>query len=251
MKKRERKMEKSKSNSRVDETYRVIKRKMAPLEQKQKQASKLPQDDVRENSRPSDRAQHRGNRHGRSEAAREAVLQAADDLLVENGFAGVTIEAIAARAGVGKQTIYRWWSSKTDVLMDAFLEDAEQQLIPPDLGDLGTDLRSHLRNCADFLSKSDAGAVFRALVGEAQHDKQLASRLRSQYLREQRIRDRVPLQRAMERGDLSSKVDVEMAIDQLMAPIYYRILVTGEPVSPDYTDLLVHAFLTQRVRIKH
>jgi AcrR family transcriptional regulator len=178
------------------------------------------------------------------------VLQAADNLLVENGFAGVTIEGIAARAGVGKQTIYRWWSSKTDILLDAFLEDAAEQLIPPDLGDLGTDLRSHLRNCAEFLSKSDAGAVFRALVGEAQHDKQLASRLRSQYLREQGIRDRVPLQRAMERGEISPDVDVEMAIDQLMAPIHYRILVTGEPVTPDYTARLVHGVLTQLKWIK-
>jgi Bacterial regulatory proteins, tetR family len=107
---------------------------VTPLERKQSQASKLRQDGVHENSLPSNRAQHRGNRYGRSEAAREAVLEAADDLLVENGFAGVTIEGIAARAGVGKQTIYRWWSSKTDILMDAFLEDAAQQLIPPDFG---------------------------------------------------------------------------------------------------------------------
>jgi AcrR family transcriptional regulator len=73
---------------------------------------------------------HRGNRHGRSEAAREAILRAADDLLVEKGFAGVTVEGIARAAGVAKQTVYRWWSSKTDVLMDAFLEDAAEDLAP-------------------------------------------------------------------------------------------------------------------------
>src|ERR1700722_18100938 len=89
------------------------------------------------------RAEHRGNRYGRSEEARQAVLEAADGLLAEIGFAAVTIEGIAARAGVGKQTIYRWWSSKTDVLMDAFLEDAVQYLILQDSGDLGADLRSH------------------------------------------------------------------------------------------------------------
>lgn len=77
---------------------------------------------------------HRGNRHGRSEAAREAILHAADDLLVEKGFAGVTVEGIAKAAGVAKQTVYRWWSSKTDVLMDAFLEDAAAELEPPDTG---------------------------------------------------------------------------------------------------------------------
>src|ERR1700755_1174489 len=69
-------------------------------------------------------ALHRGNRHGRSEEARLGVLEAADDLLVEKGFAQLTIEGIAQRAGVAKQTIYRWWSSKTEILMDAFLTDA-------------------------------------------------------------------------------------------------------------------------------
>ena len=211
-------MAKSKHDSRLDDTSRIVKKRST---------------------------QHRGNRHGRSEAAREAVLQAADNLLVEKGFAGVTIEGIAARAGVGKQTIYRWWSSKTDILLDAFLEDAAEQLVPPDLGNLKADLRSHLRNCAEFLSKSDAGAVFRALVGEAQHDKQLATRLRAQYLSEQRVRDRVPLQRALERGEISADADVDMAIDQLMAPIHYRILITGEPVTARYTDLLVQGFLAQ------
>ncbi len=65
--------------------------------------------------------EHRGNRYVRCEAARQAVLEAADDLLAEFGFAAVTIEGIAARARVGKQTVYRWWLSKTDVLMEAFL----------------------------------------------------------------------------------------------------------------------------------
>src|SRR5579864_9238977 len=113
-----------------------------------------------------DQRGHHGNRYGRSEEARQAVLEAADGLLVERGFAGVTIEGIAARAGVAKQTIYRWWPSITDILMEAFVEDAAQELTPPDRGDLASDLRIHLRNCARFLTKSDAGAVFRALAGE-------------------------------------------------------------------------------------
>src|SRR5580698_2035927 len=84
--------------------------------------------------RSSRRGKHPGNRYGRSEEARQAVLEAADDLLAEIGFAAVTIEGIAARAGVGKQTIYRWWSSKTDVLMDNFSADARSELALPDLG---------------------------------------------------------------------------------------------------------------------
>lgn len=188
---------------------------------------------------------HHGNRYGRSEQARQAVLEAADDLLVERGFAGVTIEGIAARAGVAKQTIYRWWSSKTDVLMDAFIDDMAQHLTPTDQGDLGKDLRTHLIRLADFLSRSDAGAVFAALVGQAQHDPQLATRLRTDYLNQQRARDRLPLLRAIERGQLPPDTDLDLAIDQLIGPIYYRVLVTGQPVPGEFTDALVNQFLAR------
>jgi AcrR family transcriptional regulator len=176
------------------------------------------------------------------------VLEAADDLLVELGFARVTIEGIALRAGVAKQTIYRWWPSKTDILMEAFVEDAAQELTPPDRGDLGADLQIHLRNCARFLARSDAGAVFRALVGEAQHDPRVAARFRDDYLSQQRDRDRLPLQRAVERGELRRDTDLDFAVDQLLGPIYYRALVTGQPAPREFTDRLVQEFLAQTTR---
>ena len=186
---------------------------------------------------------HHGNRHGRSESARRAVLEAADDLLVEKGFAGVTMEGIAARAGVAKQTVYRWWSSRTDVLMDAFLQDAAEDLVPPDHGDLGRELRTHMRRLAWFLGESDAGAVFRALIGQAQHDRDFAAHFRSRFFADQRRRDRLPLERAVQRGELAPDVDVDAEADQLVGPVYYRVLVAGEPVRRDYCDRLVSEFL--------
>ncbi|MET8685536.1 TetR/AcrR family transcriptional regulator [Streptomyces sp. NPDC004732] len=192
---------------------------------------------------PEPAARHHGNRHGRSEQARQAVLEAADDLLVEKGFTGVTIEGIAARAGVAKQTVYRWWKTKTDVLLDAFLQDAAEALVPPDHGDLAPDLRAHLRQLALFLTRSDAGAVFKALIGHAQHDPAFAAALRSGYLDEQRRRDRLPLERAVERGQLAAGLDMAAEIDQLVGPVYHRVLVTAEPVDQAFTDRLVEAFL--------
>jgi AcrR family transcriptional regulator len=186
---------------------------------------------------------HAGNRHGRSEAAGPAVLAAADDLLVEKGFAGITMEGIAARAGVAKQTIYRWWSTKTDVLMDAFLQDLAEELTPPDLGDIAGDLRAYLRQLARFLSRSDAGAVFKALIAQAQHDPAFAADFRGRYLDEQRRRDRLPLDRAVRRGQLPTGLDVAAEADQLVGPLYYRILVTDDAVGDDFTDRLVDAFL--------
>jgi AcrR family transcriptional regulator len=189
--------------------------------------------------------EHHGNRYGRSEAAREAILEAADNVLVELGFARVTVDAIAAKAGVGKQTIYRWWKSKTDVLLDAFLEDAAQALKAPDTGDLEADLCAHLHQCAQFFARSDAGAVFRALIGEAQHDGALAKELRAKYLDEQRARDRLPLLRAVERGEVRADLDVDAIVEALIAPIHYRVLVSGQPVAREYTSNLVRRVLTQ------
>src|ERR1700749_2501363 len=97
------------------------------------------------------RAPHRGN-----EQARLAVLHAANDLLAERGFTGVTIEGIAARAGVAKQTIYRWWNSKADILFEALSIDAEEHFTPADHGDLGSDLRHHLRQIPVFLTATYA-----------------------------------------------------------------------------------------------
>jgi AcrR family transcriptional regulator len=191
------------------------------------------------------RAAHHGNRHKRSEEARQAVLEAADDLLAEHGFARLTIEGIAARAGVAKQTIYRWWPSKTDILLDAFADDAAEDLAPPDSGDLGRDLRVHLNRLAEFLTRSDAGAVFRALAGLAQHDADVAARLRAGYLSQQRDRDRLPLLRAVDRGQLPPETDIDVAVEQLVGPIYYRVLVTGQPVPSEFTDRLADQFVAQ------
>jgi AcrR family transcriptional regulator len=186
---------------------------------------------------------HRGNRHGRSELARQAVLEAADDLLVERGFAALTVEGIAARAGVAKQTIYRWWPSKTAVLLDALGDDLAQELTPPDTGDLALDLRTHLRGLATFLTRADAGAVYRALIGEAQHDADLARRLREGHLAAQRARDRLPLERAVARGELPAGLDLDLVVDRLVGPVHHRVLVAGAPVPPEFTDELVAATL--------
>ncbi|MGI5460177.1 TetR/AcrR family transcriptional regulator [Streptomyces sp. CA-249302] len=186
---------------------------------------------------------HHGNRHGRSEEARLAVLEAADDLLVEKGFAGVTMEGIAARAGVAKQTIYRWWSTKTEVLMDTFLQDAVEDLTAPDTGDLAADLRAYLRRLALFIGESDPGAVFRALLAHAQHDAAFAEEFRSRCLAPQRERDRLLLQRAVADGRLPAGLDLDIETDQLVGPLYYRVLVSSGPVDEGFTDTLVDAFL--------
>ena len=192
-------------------------------------------------------ARHHGNRHGRSEEARLAVLEAADDLLVEHGFAGLTIEGIAARAGVAKQTIYRWWASKTDILFDALIVNAAEFFTPADHGDLGRDLQDQLGQLATFLSRTDAGAVFRALAGQAQHDPAVAARFESEVMARQRDRDRAPFLRARRRGELAETTDIDLAVDRLVGPIYYRVLLAGQSVPVAFTDALVRRYLAEAV----
>ena len=173
-----------------------------------------------------------------------AVLEAADDLLVERGFASVTIEGIAARAGVAKQTIYRWWPSKIDILFDSLATDAAEYFTLADHGDLGADLRDQLSQLAAFLTKTDEGAVFRALAGQAQHDPAVAARFESEFVARQRERDRAPFLRAIERGELTAGTDLDLAVDRLVGPVYYRVLITGQAVPPEFTDALVNSCLS-------
>ena len=179
----------------------------------------------------------------RSDRARIAVLHAADDLLVERGYAAVTIEGIAARAGVAKQTIYRWWPSKFDVLMDTFLQDAEGALRIPDTGSTAGDLRQHLRQLARFLTESPAGKVLLALIGQAQHDEAMAAVFRRRFLDERRALDREILERGLARGDIRPDTDLELALDLIYGPVYHRVLLTGLPVDPAFTDGLINNVL--------
>jgi AcrR family transcriptional regulator len=187
----------------------------------------------------ADTRRHHGNRHGRSEQARIAVMQAADDLLVERGFAGLTIEGIASAAGVAKQTIYRWWPSKTEILFDAYILDATEHFTIANHGDLAADLRDQLRQLAAFLTRPDSNAVFCALAGQAQHEPAVAVRFRTDVMDQQRARDRQPFLRARERGQLARRFDIEVAIDEITGPIYYRTLLTKQNLPVSYTNRLV------------
>src|ERR1700761_6285713 len=144
------------------------------------------------------RAAHRSN-----EQTRLALLHAADDLLEERGFAGVTIEGIAARAGVAKQTIYRWWPSKVDVLLDTLVDDAQEALAVPDTGSVTEDARRYLRQLARFLTGDAAGRVLLALIGEAQHDAEMARIFHARYLDPQRAAERAMLERGAASGELA------------------------------------------------
>src|ERR1700761_1021181 len=178
----------------------------------------------------------------RNEEARLAVLAAADELLIERGFGGVTVEGIAARAGVAKQTIYRWWPSKTDILLDTLIDDASRQLATPHAGSAVENARRYLRSLATFLTREPAGKVLLALIGEAQHDPEMARTFHQRYLDPQRDREREMLKLGVTSGELSDELDIDAALDALCGPILYRAL-TGARIPRRFIDTLIASTL--------
>ncbi len=178
----------------------------------------------------------------RSERARQAILDAAADLLVEGGLARTTMEAIAARAGVSKVTIYKWWPSRGAVAIDAYFHRYRATAEFEDTGDLATDLTGQIRLLVDAF-RGRAGEVMAELIGQAQTDPALADILRTHWIEPRRAASTEVLQRAVERGEIRSDIDIPVVMDQLYGPIYYRIMLQHEPLEEGLADLLVRTTL--------
>jgi AcrR family transcriptional regulator len=183
----------------------------------------------------------------RNEASRRAILAAAFELVQEVGYAKLSIEGIAARAGVGKQTIYRWWPSKGAVLFDAFLMLSEQpdggEAALPDSGDLEADLKTVLRATIEELNDPRYDEPMRALNTEITHDPALAAlyveRLDApmKELKKQRLRS------AQRAGQLAENLDLDVAVDLLWGPLLNRWLQRSGPLTPGYADSIVETAL--------
>ena len=177
----------------------------------------------------------------RSRRAESAILEATIALLAEQGFGGLTIDGIAARAGVGKATIYRHWSSKAEVVLEAF-----RAFIPPlddpDTGSLAEDLRSVLHQIVDGLSNSPLAGILPSLVEAAERDSEV-ERLFKEFGGTRRAVFRGILARATERGELRNGLDPDVAIDLLVGPIFTRRLVTRAPVTRKHANAVLDLVL--------
>jgi AcrR family transcriptional regulator len=186
----------------------------------------------------------------RSDSVRAAILDAAIAELKEKGYSALTIEGIAARACAGKQTIYRWWDSKADVVLDAMLELAASLIKVPDTGNLEDDLRAFLT--ATFRQRG-LRPVLTGLMAQAQLDPVFAAAFRERFLFGRRAALRTILLAGRERGEIGPDVDLELLIDVVFGVLWYRLLVAHVPLDaatgPQLTDLLMRVVRgTGRVR---
>ncbi|MCX4963604.1 TetR/AcrR family transcriptional regulator [Streptomyces sp. NBC_00654] len=179
-----------------------------------------------------------GRGRPRSESARAAVLHAVDDLLVEVGYAALTMKGIAERAGVGRQTVYRWWSNKAEVLYEASAIDARHELSVSGSDDPRKDLKAYLDALVAFLSRSHAGAAYRALMGEAQHDADVAALLASRDILGESAAEVVEAARKASGTTLS----LEQATALLIGPPFFHIL-SGHSADDIDTEQLAEQFV--------
>jgi AcrR family transcriptional regulator len=178
----------------------------------------------------------------RSEAARVAILGAALELLEARGFAALSVDAIADRARVGRATVYRWWPNKAAVVMDAFLADVAPQMPFPDTGSAREDLRRQMRSVIRLFNLPKTSRPFVALIAESQHDPALAKALRERFVASRREAATEVLRRGIERGELRADLDLALTLDALYGAMYYRLLISGERLTPGYADALIDQF---------
>ncbi|KAB1116968.1 TetR/AcrR family transcriptional regulator [Micromonospora aurantiaca] len=175
----------------------------------------------------------------RNEQSRRAILAAALELLAETGYPALTVEAIAARAGVGKQTIYRWWRGKGAVILDALADDTPEVIALPDTGDLRADLREVLRATVAEFADPRLSATTRAVTIETLADEELANQARDRLLRPQLNAVRVRLEAAREAGQVRPDAPLDQVVELLFGPLYHRWLLRNGPLTDDYADGIV------------
>jgi AcrR family transcriptional regulator len=180
----------------------------------------------------------------RSEKARQAILAAAGDLMLTGGLGAATMDAIAARAGVGKATIYKWWPSRGAVALDGFLDKVAGTLAIPEGLSAAAALTWQVDALVTLFRDTTAGPLMRALVAAAQTDPDIARSLRERWLAPRRAVTVEILRTGEARGELRPGLDYEAVMDELFAPVYQRLFFGHAELGADLAGTLVRQLMT-------
>jgi AcrR family transcriptional regulator len=182
----------------------------------------------------------------RSRTSHAAILAAAAAVAAERGYFGATIEEIAARAGTGKQTIYRWWKAKPFLFLEVYGELVPLSEMAVDTGSLRGDFEALLARLLGFYRETPAAAVLAGLIAEAQSDPAGAAAFDERMVRARRGILTGPLARARARGELDDGFDAEFAADLFTAAVWHRLLVGSDRPEPRFIAQLVDSLLQER-----
>lgn len=159
----------------------------------------------------------------RSEDSRRAVLDATLTVLRTNGFGKLTIDGVAAAAGVAKTTIYRWWSNRQEMAVEAFFEGTQDELAFPDTGSAREDFRQQIHQLADLL-RSPQGQALAALIAAARDDELLRTAIGGRWIAPRRAWGVRRMQAAVQSGECAAGLRIASALELLYSPIYARML---------------------------
>ena len=160
----------------------------------------------------------------RSELSHEAILDAVLMLLEDEGYGALTIEGVARQAGVGKQTIYRWWKCRAELVLEAYANHTSSKIPLPDRGSLRADLEAFLTAGCKRLTDI-SGPIMRGLMADAVLDDEFREVLHSAFLRKRQDAFKALLERGVARGELSADADLDLACDLVFGPIWHRLLL--------------------------
>ncbi|MBY8848442.1 TetR/AcrR family transcriptional regulator [Saccharothrix longispora] len=172
-----------------------------------------------------------------------AITEAVLDELAEHGYGRLSMEAVAKRAGVGKSALYRRWPAKLDMVVAVLSEFSVPLAEVADTGSLHGDLAATLRAVRDWLTHPRFAAILPDLTAEAGRNPVLAGAVRTTIGEPRRALGAVTLHRAVERGELPADLDLELALDLVAAPLFWRLSVRRAEVEPDYLDRLAEHLL--------
>jgi AcrR family transcriptional regulator len=177
----------------------------------------------------------------RSARAHEATLKAAAGLLLERGLDAVSMDAVAARAGVSKATIYRWWPTKESLALDAlYTQWSAAAPVPRDTGSLRDDLIEFLAPWARFVGSQQPYAwVIAALLAKARIDPAFATEYQRRVVQPRRDQARDIFVRAIERGEIPADLDLEVALDLIYGPLYHRLLQGHAPLDDSFVQAAI------------
>jgi AcrR family transcriptional regulator len=176
-----------------------------------------------------------------SSKTREAVLDATRELLAEGGVHGLTVEGVAARAGVAKTTVYRRWRSKDELALVVLIDMVEQMAAVPDLGDTRAELIAFVDRSVRILRTTLMGRVMQGLVSDLAANAELARAFRERVVAVRLAETRRLVERGIARGELRPDADHELANELLFGPVYYRLLLSGASLEDDLPARVVGA----------